>query len=209
MGVSLNPATLLSGQGIDVSSLVNQILAKSSGQLTEWDSEQSTLQSQASALNSINSDLNSLATAVTALSDPLGAITSQAATSSNSSVLTAIAQTTALPGNHSIVVTNLASAGTVYTNEFTEAPTDRFWRPAPPAARLICRSAAARERHMPSPLRPVANDTLTTLASYINKQKLGSQRQRGDRCQWLPAGAGQPKLPARRALWPSRATTPV
>ena len=35
MGVSLNPAALLSGQGLDVSSLVNQILAKNSGQLTE------------------------------------------------------------------------------------------------------------------------------------------------------------------------------
>ncbi len=99
MGVSLNPATLLSGQGIDVSSLVNQLLAKNSGQLTEWQTEQYTLQSQASALNTINNDLTNLATAMTALSDPLGAITAQSATSSNSSVLTATAQTSALPGN--------------------------------------------------------------------------------------------------------------
>ena len=111
MGVSLNPATLLSGQGIDVSSLVNQLLAKNSGQLTEWQTEQYTLQSQASALNTINNDLTNLATAMTALSDPLGAITAQSATSSDSGVLTATAQTSALPGNHSIVVTNLASAG--------------------------------------------------------------------------------------------------
>lgn len=171
MGVSLNPATLLCGQGIDVSSLVNQVLAESSGQLTEWDTEQSTLQSQSGALNSINNDLTSLATAMTALSDPLGAITSQSATSSNTSVLTATAQTSALPGNHSIVVTSLASSGTVYTNEFAGGA----------AASILPSGASTGEIDLqiggstpvPITITQGSNDTLTTLATYINSQNLG------------------------------------
>ncbi len=57
MGISFNPASLLNGQGIDVSSLVSQILSNSSGQLTEWQSEQTNLQGQASGLTIINSAL--------------------------------------------------------------------------------------------------------------------------------------------------------
>jgi hypothetical protein len=34
MGVSLNPASILSGQGFDVSSVVQQILSEQSGPLT-------------------------------------------------------------------------------------------------------------------------------------------------------------------------------
>src|SRR5580693_8791817 len=83
MGISLNPSTLLSGQGINVSSLVNQILSESDGQLTEWQNEQSTLQTQAGDLTSINTDLSNLATTVQALADPLGALTSLSATSSD------------------------------------------------------------------------------------------------------------------------------
>jgi len=116
MAISLNPSTLLSGDGLDVNSLVSQILNQKSGQLVEWQMEQVTLQGQAGLLGLINNDLNNLASAVTALSDPLGALTEQAATSSNTAVLTASADSTAPAGNHTIVVNNLASAGLVYTD---------------------------------------------------------------------------------------------
>ena len=86
MGISLNPAGLLNGQGLNVSTLVSQILSESSGQLTGWQNEQSVLQSQASDLTAINSAVTNLATAVTALADPLGALTAQSATSSNAGV---------------------------------------------------------------------------------------------------------------------------
>ena len=72
MGISLNPFSLLSGEGLDVTSLVNQILTQKSGQLSQWGSEQSLLRVQAGLLGSINSDLTRLADAVTALSDPIG-----------------------------------------------------------------------------------------------------------------------------------------
>jgi flagellar hook-associated protein 2 len=116
MPISLNPAALLSGQGFDVTSLVNQILNQKSGQITQWAREQVKLQSQASLLTAINDDLSNLADAVTALSDPLGALTAQTATSSNTGILTATADSSAIAGNHTIIVSNLATAGLVYSN---------------------------------------------------------------------------------------------
>ena len=82
MGISLNPASILSGQGIDVTSVVQQIIAQQSGPLTVWQTQEATLQSQSIALTAINNDLGHLATAVQALSDPVGVFTTQAATSS-------------------------------------------------------------------------------------------------------------------------------
>ena len=75
MGMSLNPASILSGQGIDVTSVVQQIIAQQSGPLTVWQNQEATMQSQSIALTAINNDLGHLATAVQALSDPVGVFT--------------------------------------------------------------------------------------------------------------------------------------
>ena len=171
MGISLNPATLLNGQGIDVAALVQQVLSESSGQLTEWENEQTTLQTQANDLTGINNDLNNLATTVQALSDPLGVLTSQGATSSNNSVVTATATSAAVAGTHQIVVSNLASPGLVYTNDFA----------AGADASILPTGASSGEIDLqigtgtPQPITITAgsNDTLNTLASYINGQNLG------------------------------------
>src|SRR5579863_347946 len=171
MGISLNPASILSGQGIDVSSLVSQILSESSGQLTEWHSEQSTVQSQASDLTAINSALTNLATAVTALSDPLGALTAQSATSSNTGVLTATAQTSAVAGIHTLVVSNLASAGTVYTNDFAGGANATILPGGATGGEIDLQVGGGTP--VPVTITPGSNDTLATLASYINGQNLG------------------------------------
>lgn len=173
MGISLNPATLLSGQGINVSNLVNQVLAESSGQLTEWDGEQSTLQSQASALTSINSDLNNLATAVAVLSDPLGAITGQAATSSDNSILTATAQTGALAGNHTVLASNLASVGTVYTNDFAGGAGATILPSGVASGEIDLQIGGSTGKTQTITITPGSNDTLTSLAKYINGENLG------------------------------------
>lgn len=172
MGISFNPASLLNGQGIDVSSLVSQILSNSSGQLTEWQSEQTNLQGQASDLTVINSALTDLATAVTALADPLGALTAQLATSSDTGVLTATASTSAVAGNHSIVVSNLASAGTAYTNDFAGGANASIL-PNGATTGEIDLQVGSSTTPVPITITPGSNDTLTTLASYINGQNLG------------------------------------
>jgi len=171
MGISFNPSSLLNGQGIDVSSLVSQILSNSSGQLTEWQSEQTTLQGQASDLTVLNTALTNLATAVTALADPLGALTAQSATSSNTGVLNATASTSAVAGNHAIVVTNLASAGTVYTSEFTGGANSSILPLNATGGEIDLQVGGGTP--VPITITPGSNDTLTKLASYINGQNLG------------------------------------
>src|SRR5271165_1102743 len=172
MGISLNPATLLSGQGLDVSSLVSQILSQSSGQLREWQGEQTTLQSQASDLNVINSALTNLATAVTALADPLGALTAQAANSSDTGVLTATATTSAVAGTHTITVTNLATEGAVYTNDFAGGANASILPSAATSGEIDLQIGGSTGKTQAITIDS-SNNTLTTLASYINGQNLG------------------------------------
>ena len=40
MGISLNAASLLSGNGIDVNSIVNEVLNQKNGQLSVWQQQQ-------------------------------------------------------------------------------------------------------------------------------------------------------------------------
>ncbi|HTZ81687.1 MAG TPA: flagellar filament capping protein FliD [Candidatus Acidoferrales bacterium] len=170
MGISLNPSSLLSGQGIDVNTIVSEVLSQQSGQLTEWQNEQSTLQTQASLLTGINSDLSNLANAVTALSDPLGALTSQSATSSNTSVLTATADSTAVAGNHTIVVSNLATTGTVYTNAVSGGANVSILPSGATSGDLTIQIGGSSGTTADIQITAGSNDTLTTLAASINQQ---------------------------------------
>jgi flagellar hook-associated protein 2 len=173
MGISLNPSAILNGQGIDVSSLVQQILSESSGQLTVWQTEQATLQSQASDLTSINSDLNNLATAVQALSDPLGALTAVSATSSDNSVLSATATTSAAAGTHQIVVSSLATPGLVYTNDFSGGANTPFLPTGATTGEIDLQIGGGSGTTQKIAITAGSNDTLTTLASHINSQNWG------------------------------------
>lgn len=169
MGISLNPASLLSGQGLDVNTVVSQIISQQSGQLTQWQSQQTTMQQQAALINSINNDLNTLATAVTALSDPLGALAAQSANSSDTSVLTASAQTNATAGTHSVVVSNLASAGVVYTDTVIGGPNVSILPSGAQTGDLKLQIGGASGETADIQITAGTNDTLTTLASSINQ----------------------------------------
>jgi flagellar hook-associated protein 2 len=173
MGISLNPATLLNGQGIDVSSLVQQILSESDGELTDWQNQQSTLQTQATDLTSINNDLNSLATAVQALDDPSGALTSLTATSSNTNVLTANASTSATAGTTQVVVNSLASAGLVYTDDFAAGADSTILPTGATSGEIDLQIGGSGGTTEPITITAGVNDTLNTLASYINSQNWG------------------------------------
>src|SRR5450759_5140747 len=114
MGVSFNAAALLNGNGIDVKSVVTAILSQESGSLTGWQQQQTDLSTQAGLLAGFNNNLNSLAAAVNALADVSGPLASLSASSSQPTILTASALTTAIPGTHQIVVSSLATIGTLY-----------------------------------------------------------------------------------------------
>ncbi len=186
MTVGLNPATLLSGQGLDVSSVVQQIINAQSGPLTQWENQASNLATQAGLLLGINNDLTKLATAVNALKDPTGPLVALAANSSNPEVLTATAQTTALAGVHEITVTNLATQSLVYTDPIPNSTLA--------AGGLSIQVGASG----PTYIVPIAgNETLTQLANDITARSIGVTASvvtdaNGSRLSLLSHTSGQP-----------------
>lgn len=170
--VSLNPSTLLNGNGIDVSSLVNQVLSSRSGALQLLQQQQTDLQTRASLLNGINNDLSNLASAINSLTDILGPLSAQSAQSSQTSVLTASAQSSATPGTHTLVVSSLASPSTLYTNPIADANTSVLPSNSSSADIVFQLGAGAAGSH-DIQISQGSNDTLNSLVSYINSQNWG------------------------------------
>jgi flagellar hook-associated protein 2 len=170
MGISLNPATILSGQGLDVTSVVNQIISGQSGQLTVWQGQQTTLATQDGLLEGIDNNLTNLQSAVAALASPTGPLTAQAATSSQPGVVTATAQGTAIAGTHQIVVTSLATTGSLYTNPIAAGAGASFLSGGQTSGDLQLQVGGVSGTTRDIPITQGSNDTLTTLASYINTQ---------------------------------------
>jgi flagellar hook-associated protein 2 len=170
MGISLNPATILSGQGIDVSSVVSQIIASEAGPLTVWSQQQTTIASENGALDGINNDLANLQSAVQALAEPDAAFGSQTATTSDSSVVTASSNGAAVVGTHQIVVTSLATTGTLYTNPIAAGANTSFLASGQTTGNIQLQIGGASGTPENIAITQGGNDTLNTLASYINTQ---------------------------------------
>ena len=170
MGVSLNPSTILSGQGLDVSSLVQQIISEQSGELSVWQGQDTALATQNGVLDGINNDLTNLQTAVQALADPAGALTAQAATSSNTGVLTATAQSNAIAGTHQIVVSNLATTGSLYTDPVAAGANASFLAGGQTSGDIQLQVGGVSGATHDIAVTQGSNDTLNTLASSINTQ---------------------------------------
>jgi len=164
--ISLNPATLLSGQGIDVTSLVNQILSNQSGPLQLWEQQQADLSTQEGLLLGINNNLTNLQTAVQSLTDPLGPLSAIAATSSQPDILTASVQSSATVGTHQIVVNNLASAGALFTDPVAD-PAASFLTDSGQNGQIGLEIGGVTQNLT---ITAGSNDTLNSLASYINTQ---------------------------------------
>jgi flagellar hook-associated protein 2 len=160
---SANSSTGL-GQGIDVQQFVQLALAGDQANITALQNNQTALNSQSTALATITSDLNNLQNAALALSDPLGALNAQSATSSNSTVLSATASSTASAGSHSITVTSLATTSSYYTAPVASASTPL----ATGSFQVSVGGGAAATVTINS-----TNNTLTGLASAINNQNIG------------------------------------
>jgi flagellar hook-associated protein 2 len=173
MGVSFNAAALLNGNGIDVQSVVNSILAPENGSITILQNQQTDLSTQAGLLAGLNNNLTSLAQAVLALADPTGPLASQSATSSDSSILTASAQTSATPGTHQIVVSNLATTGTLYTDPLADGADTTILPSDVTSGDIKLQIGGANGTTEDIPITQGTNDTLNTLAKYINAQNWG------------------------------------
>ncbi|MBZ5663593.1 MAG: flagellar filament capping protein FliD [Acidobacteriia bacterium] len=172
MAISFNAAGLLNGNGIDVNSVVNAILNQQAGPLSIWQNEQTDLSTEAGLLSGLNNNLTNLAASVQSLADLNGPLASLSATSSQPSILTASAQTTAASGTHQIVVSSLATTGTIYTNPLTDGNTSFLPSGANTGDITLQVGGSSGVTHDIT-ITAGSNDTLNTLASYINAQDWG------------------------------------
>lgn len=170
--ISLNTSGLLSGNGIDVKTLVQDMLSPQLGQLQLWQQQQSDLQTQAQLLTKISGDVSDLSTAVNALTDILGPLTGQTAKSTQPSIVTGSAQTNAAPGTHTIVVSDLATQGTIYTDAVTDGDTSILPSNAQ-SADLKIQVGGSGGTPRDIPISAGSNDTLNKIAAYINQQNWG------------------------------------
>jgi flagellar hook-associated protein 2 len=169
MGISFNAAALLNGNGIDVNSVVSEIEAAQSGQLTVWQADVTNLQTQATALTGINSDLSNLAAAVSGLTGANGALTAVTASSSESAIVNATALTGATAANYTVVVIGLATTGTLYTDEVANATTS-ILPSGQTTGNLTLQIGGSGGTTANIAITAGSNDTLTTLAASINSQ---------------------------------------
>ncbi len=102
--------------GIDVTSAVAAGLYADRAQERVWQSEQTTLTNQASALTSIQTATQALYTDFDNLNSLTGPLASRAATSSNTSAITASAATGTVAGTHTLTVSSLAATASWYSD---------------------------------------------------------------------------------------------
>jgi flagellar hook-associated protein 2 len=173
MGISFNTASLLNGNGIDVNAVVSEIQDAQSGQLTAWQGDVTNLQTQATDLSGINGDLSNLASAVQGLTGTNGALTAVTASSSESEIVSASAQTGATAAIYNVVVNGLATTGTLYTDSVASATTSIL--PAGQSSgNLTLQIGGSAGTTASIAITAGSNDTLTTLAASINAQSATS-----------------------------------
>jgi flagellar hook-associated protein 2 len=107
VGLSFGSAT--SGQGFDVTTTVQQILASEQAIETPWQNQLSTLQAQDTVFTSMGADLSALSTSLQSLTDFEGIFAEKQGSSSNTDLLSLTsASATAAAGSHTIVISKLA-----------------------------------------------------------------------------------------------------
>src|SRR5579884_229032 len=102
--------------GIDTTSIISQLMAVESQPLKTLASKKSAFDSQITAYGNLSSALNKLKTSLSSLES--SSISGMAATSSDSTVFTATASTTASEGTYNIKVNNLATRQSIYSAGF-------------------------------------------------------------------------------------------
>jgi flagellar hook-associated protein 2 len=150
--------------GFDVQTIVDEVLQSQSQEETQWQSQETTFNNQATALQQLNSQLQSLLNDANDLTDPLGSFDSMTASVSDSSALSATAGSGAAVGSHSISINSLATTSSYYSDELATNSTT-----------FGTGSFSLQVGSGPATTITVddTNNTLTGLAAAINSQNLG------------------------------------
>jgi flagellar hook-associated protein 2 len=120
--VGINFGSATSGQGFDVASTVTAILATQQGIETPWKTQLAALQAQDTVFTTLGTDLSTLTTSLQSLTDLTGPLSQKQGSSSDINVLSLTsADTTAVAGTHTVVVTSLATTASQYSTSITNA----------------------------------------------------------------------------------------
>lgn len=120
--VGLNFGSATSGVGFDVTSTVNSILALQQAIETPLKAQVTSLQAQDTVFTKLGTDLSTLTTSLQTLTDANSVFAEKQGSSSDTNVLTLTsADTTAVAGSHTVVVTSLASTASKYSNSIATA----------------------------------------------------------------------------------------
>ena len=116
-GIVSNVNDAFSGKssGINVSSVVSQLLQVERQPEVQLQNQQSTIKSQVSALSGISGQLSTLYDSVNNLKDFFGALSQKSAASSNAAIVSATADDTAAAGTHTVAVERLAATSSSYS----------------------------------------------------------------------------------------------
>ena len=161
---SLLSALGSSSSGINVTSAVEAAVSALSQPEYQWESQQQGLETQTNDLTQIQTDVDTLQSSLSALSDPTGALSSMTVTSSDTSVVNATAANGSVAGTHTVVVNNVATAASWYSNAVASSSTTL----AAGSFTIQVGSGPATQIQIGT-----GQDTMDELASYINTQNLG------------------------------------
>ncbi len=154
--------------GIDVSSVVSELMQVERQPEVQLQNQQTTINSQVSALTSISTQLTALYNSVNSLKDFDGAFSQNTTGSSDSAIVSATADSTASAGTHSITVSKLATTSSSYSGYISSGTSLG-------GTQIVVNYGS-------DPANPVKTDTInipsgdTTLqqaASYINGESYG------------------------------------
>ncbi len=121
--VGINFGAASSGQGFDVASTVTQILGAEQAIESPWKSQLTSLAAQDVALTTLGTNLSTLTTSLQALTDFSGILAQKQGSSSNTNVLQLTGATSsAIAGNHSVFIQNLAQTSSNYSSVVANAP---------------------------------------------------------------------------------------
>lgn len=170
VGISFGSPT--SGQGFDVTSTVNQIVTNLQTVETPWKNQLAALQSEDTALTGIGTDLSALSTALQSLTDFQGTFSAKEGSSSNTAVLALTnATSTAVAGGHTVVIGQLAQTYSYASADLTATDTLSGSLTIGGTTITISDGTAVDGNGNTIP----ANNTLSSLASYINSGNYGVQ----------------------------------
>jgi len=164
---SINDAFSGKTNGIDVQSTVDELMQIERQPETQLQQQQSDVNQQISMLGVLSGDLQALYTAANTLQDISGGLDGRTATSSQSDIVTASADSTAAIANHTVTVTNLATISSSYSD------------PVPSTTQLggVEIDVAYGDPNNPSGqdkiIIPADDNTLQQAASYINSSSFG------------------------------------